>query len=123
MSARHTPGPWEATPGGSSIRTTMAGLEGGVLVADLYCRGMTPWDHETRQANAALIAAAPAMLEALQDVEWGGLEDHPLGGYFGACPYCGGGDPDNPNTPREHAGHDAECKLAQAIRAATGGES
>lgn len=57
MNAKHTPGPW-----------TVIGTEVRWLTDDETVTKIT--DHETmtprQAANAALVAAAPAMLEALQ---------------------------------------------------------
>lgn len=74
-------------------------------------------------ANAVLYAAAPELLETLRAVEWSGLEEDPDGGYYGACPSCGGGDPDNPATPEGYAGHTDDCELAAAIAKAEGRSS
>lgn len=116
---RHTPGPWEATPGGI-VRTT----DTCQFIAETYGRdGVGDWRPMAQQeADARLMAAAPDLLEVLRSVEWSGLEDHPDGGYYGACPSCGGGDADNPATPEGYAGHAQDCELAAAIARATGDE-
>lgn len=116
--ATHTPGPWEAIPGGIVREAGKSRL-----IADCYARGFGDWRGEAqRDADAHLIAAAPNLLAALRAVEWAGLEDDPDGGYYGACPSCGGGDPDNPATPEDHVGHTEDCELAAAIARATGDE-
>lgn len=74
-------------------------------------------------ANAVLYAAAPELLEALREVEWAGLEDDPDGGYYCACPSCGGGHPDDPATPEGYVGHTEDCELAAAIAKAEGRSS
>ena len=67
---KHTPGPWE--PIGNLVRTQF-GLGNpdmrGLLVAE--CPGHTPESN----ANARLIAAAPELLEALQDALKAGVID------------------------------------------------
>lgn len=58
----HTPGPWNATPHGS-VRDPN-GLS--IAMADDYGKSQ-----EERAANARLIAAAPALLEALErSLKW-----------------------------------------------------
>lgn len=63
--AKHTPGPWRAEIGHD-------GPEWNILT-DKECRDdewevATAWPHHGAEANAKLIAAAPKMLEALQEV-------------------------------------------------------
>ena len=61
--AKHTPGPWAVNDSdtGMSDDGTIINLHGMVIVSSVY--GQTT---EIAAANAALIAAAPAMYEALQ---------------------------------------------------------
>ena len=65
---KHTPGPWNArrnhaeTTESERINITA----GSVLIAETHHAWI---DWEEQEANAHLIAAAPAMYEALQDIE------------------------------------------------------
>ena len=61
--AQFTPGPWHVSECAS--QTTKAGIcsANGLHITDINGYGMTDAQN---QANAALIAAAPAMYEALQ---------------------------------------------------------
>jgi hypothetical protein len=63
--AAHTPGPWKV-----DVFTTAILIESRV-----GCICEMPSDHgqhaERRVANARLIAAAPELLEALEDLDWG----------------------------------------------------
>ena len=65
---KHTPGPWEAV--GNLVRSPMVqpqGLSKGVQIAE--CRDAYFLSHtEESKANARLIAAAPELLEALQEM-------------------------------------------------------
>lgn len=110
---KHTPGPWRIGTNAGAIVTDepLPGqgederqFYGGYLVAESVAAHDRP-----------LIAAAPMMLELLRALEWTGLEDHPDGGYYGACPLCGGGDPGNPATPIEYGGHEDNCELARLL--------
>ncbi len=57
---QHTQGPWDVTPNGSAIYD-----ERGVII----CHLKTEVDYlPEAQANARLIASAPALLEALQKI-------------------------------------------------------
>ena len=60
MSA-HTPGPWEVSD--ASI------IAGEICIAIIETDGGYEADPATRKANASLIAAAPDMLEALENIE------------------------------------------------------
>ncbi len=72
--AKHTPGPWEAK--GKSVRTTNHttqgsapnGYEGGICNCMGRRMGPRSGIDETAEANARLIAAAPEMLDALEEV-------------------------------------------------------
>lgn len=121
-----TPGPWKL----SALKNCSNGYPDSLAVVPETTgerRGpaiclLSPLDSVTMndEANARLIAAAPELLNILKDVEWQGLEDDPDGGHYGACPACGGGDPDDSNTPEEYAGHTEDCTLAAAIAKAEG---
>lgn len=63
---KHTPGPWEVC--GQFVRTPFRHGEpdaAGLMVADVR---FGIWPPEQHAANARLIAAAPALLEALTDL-------------------------------------------------------
>lgn len=62
MSAKHTPGWWEVRPIAADRVGIMAADD--VIVASVYC----PHDGHIGEADAALIAAAPELLQALQNV-------------------------------------------------------
>jgi len=65
--ARHTPGPWKAVeaaynpPGWLWVQNSP-----GALLADVHQNKNIPLD--ARNANARLMAAAPELLEALQEI-------------------------------------------------------
>jgi hypothetical protein len=64
---RHTPGPWTATKVPTQVgHAWKFDPVGGCLYVD--DRGVERRDPETAEANARLIAAAPALYEALEDV-------------------------------------------------------
>jgi hypothetical protein len=87
---------------------------GSVLVARVEHGGeelmRCIYDDQPPWAN--LIAAAPAMLAALRDVEWGTA----IPDIRPRCPMCRGIHPEEPGD-----GHAPDCTLAAAIREATGG--
>jgi hypothetical protein len=117
--AKHTPGPFEmgvyegkaafiyAGPSDDPTRFLIGEVSGDEIPA------------EEAIANGRLFTAAPDLLTELRDVEWAGLEEDPDGGYYAACPSCGGGDPHNPATPETYAGHLPDCTLAAALAKAT----
>lgn len=59
---KHTPGPWRVGKGGPNMCPTV-GTEKGLMVA-MVAYG----DSHPTQANARLIAAAPDLLEALENL-------------------------------------------------------
>ena len=64
MSAKHTPGPWEAI--GNLVRSPMDKESGsGVQLAECADRYYQKVNSDEAKANARLIAAAPELLEAL----------------------------------------------------------
>lgn len=64
----HTPGPWELTISGPNADTAYVRVLGWGTVAIIGLNQRLPhWD-EPQRANARLIAAAPDLLVALQDV-------------------------------------------------------
>jgi len=60
----HTKGPWKVVDVGDGFRIAKDNL----ILVSIYNRD------ETSEANARLIAAAPEMLEALENVRWWLLE-------------------------------------------------
>ena len=58
---KHTPGPWMVGPSGKTI----FGGEDELLLAS--CE-LTPFTPTTKRANARLIAVAPELLEALEEM-------------------------------------------------------
>lgn len=116
MNCKHTPGPWHVAPGINGARYVASDGYGYIPIrtpfrADAFTPGSdNRSDHtdEELDANARLIAAAPALLSALQAVEWSGSEDLEEGGYAPACPCCG--------TLQEDGAHSDSCELAAALR-------
>lgn len=75
--ASHTPGPWVAAAGPSSIvGWPVVGPRGRAVATVHYLRGDTPEGKRVNAeagANACLVAAAPDLLEVLRDVvQYGG---------------------------------------------------
>ena len=65
--ARHTPGPWKAVEAASNPPGWLWVQNGpGALLADVHQNVNIPLD--ARNANARLMAAAPELLEALQEI-------------------------------------------------------
>lgn len=69
----HTPGPWKAELVPSSFEgnnhfRVMADSPHAPGLAQVVCEINGPWAHENYRANARLIAAAPDLLAALEDV-------------------------------------------------------
>lgn len=62
--AQHTPGPWKATA--FSVVEANPRIPGETQT---ICEMASPWNTENYRANARLIAAAPELLEALQELE------------------------------------------------------
>ena len=64
--SKHTPGPWHLSE--CATQTTRAGIVSvdGLHITDVNGYGMTD---SQNQANATLLAAAPAMYEALQQAQ------------------------------------------------------
>lgn len=76
MIDKHTPGPWHVEPlrGWPSIRTSS-----GSVIASMDVEDANPITRAADGANARLIAAAPELLEALEDalypLDYGGSFD------------------------------------------------
>ena len=63
---KHTPGPWKVDPNyPHDIQTESGVIE--IATTSIALSGGLPAKYEDRKANARLIAAAPELLEALQD--------------------------------------------------------
>lgn len=86
---QHTPGPWEVHHRHPDPLTRLGHAEitsaGGhgylgegytVAIADMYCM-----DDDAQKANARLIAAAPALLAALEKAQWS------LTAFVGGVPF------------------------------------
>ncbi|MED5545748.1 MAG: hypothetical protein VYD90_10905 [Pseudomonadota bacterium] len=64
MSVKHTPGPWYVEDGEKGVWVNSDALASkGIAVVVNYC------GDEARRANAQLLAAAPELLEALEEAE------------------------------------------------------
>lgn len=93
MVTEHTPGPWEYVPSTANHGPYVSNGWGAGDICDCYtmskpselavCNGGTsqpiPFQHEEADANARLIAAAPEMLDALEQAQewlskWGSAE-------------------------------------------------
>ncbi len=95
--SKHSPAPWTETENDDGDVIVHMDESHSIVVANL--EGSCTTCH----ANAHLIAAAPELLEVLQEIEWSYMDRY--------CPVCG-------NT--ELNGHDDTCKLATVIAKAKG---
>ena len=101
--SKHTPGPWSALTPDQFGRPVQA--DWVVAGGDAYICVAPQWDEEYRDeslANARLIAAAPEMLQALQELDltctvdvlnpcWDNRPADIAGKHWGggtACPHC-----------------------------------
>ena len=66
------------------------------------------------EANAALIAAAPSILEMLRELEWAGGYTDDCDSLIGCCPSCGGTAPGDPGNS-EAGKHAPNCRLAALL--------
>ena len=77
---KHTPGPWTTKKGYHAVTRTMVDGRQGRLAASIFHPSQPHWpmirvsdptgeDAEAVAANAKLIAAAPDMLNALQEIQ------------------------------------------------------
>lgn len=100
---KHTPGEWFTHQEGHSTVYVECRIGGGLIQAVAKC-GPTAAGREQQEANARLIAAAPELLEALQEakaaLEW--------------CVEQGGG----PTCEHESGGVVCFCKENKAISSA-----
>jgi hypothetical protein len=109
---KHTPGPWRERR--ESTRET-ARNHWQVIAASPHLEGKTqvvcelngPWKEENYEANANLIAAAPALLAALRQLEW------KAGNHIAALEAVG----------REANGLKTACEAARAAIAQSEGKS
>jgi hypothetical protein len=69
MSA-HTPGPWKVDQQRRAHGYNVAVFSGDIAVADVPGIGKDPANDPEADANARLIAAAPELLGALDDLAW-----------------------------------------------------
>lgn len=68
MNTKHTPAPWEILE--MPDRLIIKNEELNLPIGDVYgVKSMTVYNKEQVRANAKLIAAAPELLEALQNLE------------------------------------------------------
>lgn len=136
MEAKFTPGPWFADDSGNVWRRDPAELYqngGGVAGDKPIAVARRGWTEEGEigfpaKDNALLIAAAPELFEALQDLL--GPEYDPRIGWLGAaktspnhfrCEHCGAEDLDCTKQP-----HKPDCRVIKARAAlakATGEQS
>lgn len=67
--SKHTPGPWEVRiPSSTAARHPVYIVGGDLILAAISVPGGAYEDLRVAHANARLIAAAPAMLEALEEM-------------------------------------------------------
>jgi len=69
ISRKHTPGPWDFTPGELKMRTSSNIFRRGdpeFLIAHVICEGFNAAQREQDLANARLIASAPVLLAACE---------------------------------------------------------
>jgi hypothetical protein len=78
MSTQHTPGPWKVKAGTNAVLAGRKQICSHVNAASALPVNILE-DQEIAQANARLIAAAPDLLEALQDL-FGADMEHVLMG-------------------------------------------
>lgn len=71
--AKHTPGPWTKTGAGKYFSVSTIPKEQALGIVKTYDRNVVcvinECDEKEMKANAALISAAPDLLEALQSME------------------------------------------------------
>jgi hypothetical protein len=107
--SKFTPGPWKAFYKAKYDEWHISlPVDGSAMRAALFADGIPAINHESdREANAHLIAAAPDMLETLEQIK------EPRDRY-GNCAACG---------YRREAGHDPTCwwlKVQEVIAKAEG---
>lgn len=120
MTTQHTPGPWHVT-----------GDEHGTMITDNTGEQIALWPQQggtvEQCANARLIAAAPAMLQALQRLTHPMADDEDLSHALDVIARATGQpvpeDDEGPEPP--YAGYESEAELqrmaeVRALRAARG---
>lgn len=75
MTVGPTPGPWLYVPSnehrGPYVRTTANGCYGDICDCYVMCKSKPhPHQGDRADANARLIAAAPALVETLREIRW-----------------------------------------------------
>ena len=103
----YTPGPWQIQEYVNYEGWSIWGSGDGCIAERWYASPRDNSENARMQANARLIAAAPDMLELLEQLEWAGCD------YLGnpICPRC---------EQRKTARHDMDCALNAAIKKAKG---
>ncbi len=76
MNTKHTPGPWNSASldQDSDHMEVFAGISDGDQVAVVKGYGLASGKHYEAIANARLIAAAPDLLEALEEIVEGAIK-------------------------------------------------
>ena len=120
MTTQHTPGPWKVTrnvtPGQFGTDTKIRDSRDGVIAVM----------HVNADANARLIAAAPAMLKALQRLTHPMADDDDLAHALDVIARATGQPvPDDEGPDPPYAGYESEAELrrmaeVRALRAAEG---
>jgi len=107
----HAPGPYTVHRVPNPRDSRIIGFElraetkhGTAIVAEMHAQ---PRLAIVCERTANLLGAAPQLLAALRNVEWGGQDDDPQGGYVFCCPEC--------EAPRSGGKHHKGCTLAAAL--------
>lgn len=125
--AAHTPAPWEVGRHGLHDFEVLGGtpcVQIAVLRGSFSRPVRGTAERVTEEvpvpeawANAALIAAAPALLEALLTAEWAGTDEDETGDLVDSCPNCGALHGDHEIFDGLHT---PTCELRDALDAALG---
>lgn len=109
---KRCPAPWikgQTNVDVGGIHAPHHAIWGGQYRSRLVAIVFPAFELPASEANANFIAAAPLMLEALQKVEW--VKVYHQGDFYLECPSC-----DEP----KQTGHNDDCKIDAAIKAAIG---
>lgn len=68
MSANHTPGPWELHTSNSTGNVWIEDANNNCVIAPSYAFGINGLKDKQAMVNARLIAAAPILLAALEEI-------------------------------------------------------